>query len=133
MHKRIKDKVYELVGLFKLNSDACGLGNTRVEGVGGSVSGANGSLILSFKGPVWIWSINELVARIMLIGDREARKLHLFPLVTEGGFVCDISWAVGNCPLLWRMAAVVDDLMVLLEGHTVSFSYVHRKANDDMD
>lgn len=76
MHKPIKDKVYELIGIFKLNFDACGLGNTRVAGVGGSINEANGSLILSFKGPVWICSINEAEARIMRIGDREARKLN---------------------------------------------------------
>lgn len=69
----------------------------------------------------------------MLIGLREAVRLHLALLIPEGDSSYVIKWATSSCAVLWQLENVFKELSLSLTAHPCLLLTYSEKCNEPAD
>ena len=80
-------------------------------GVGGVIRNEDGIIILHYSGPAGVCTLNKAELLTLLIGLREASRLHPQLLLVEGYSSCVIQWANRSSSPLWYMANIIEEVL----------------------
>lgn len=116
-----------------LNLDRSTAENLGKAVMGGIIRSNEDTTILSFSGPIGVYSISKMEPTDLRNGLREAHHANLQMLLVEGSSACVIRWAAGTCTTSWAFADVVEEIHDLARDMVVSFNHVKRSVNSVAD
>ena len=102
-------------------------------GVVSVIRNKNGLILLSYSGPVGFYSNNKAELWALKIGLWEASALNPHRLLVEGDYACTIQWASLYSSAPWYLADIIEEVNQLSKELNISFSYIRRSANDEVD
>ncbi|XP_077232383.1 uncharacterized protein LOC143869472 [Tasmannia lanceolata] len=115
-------------GILKLNFDGSSLGPA---GIGGLLRDENGDVIWAFSGPIGVAGSNEVEVQAIYQGICFLQSEDLNRVEIEGDSLNVIRWVREKHLVLWRFAALFDEIQDRVGSSSISFNHIRRTANGE--